>query len=145
MALSRTQGDLDSLKDEIGCETIAVDLSDADAAHQAAEQAGEVHLLFNNAGVSIPQPFLDTTAEAFDKTIAVNVRAAMIVSQVVARRMIERGEGGAIVNLSSQASMVGLADHTEYCATKGALDQLTRVMALDLARTTFASIVSIRP
>lgn len=132
VALSRTQEDLDTLKDEIGCETIVADLSDVKAARQAAEQAGTVHLLVNNAGVSIPQPFLETTAEAFDKTLAVNVRAAMIVSQVVARQMIERDEGGAIVNLSSQASTVALADHTAYCASKGALDQLTRVMALEL-------------
>jgi NAD(P)-dependent dehydrogenase (short-subunit alcohol dehydrogenase family) len=46
--------------------------------------------------------------------------------------MIERGQGGAIVNLSSQSSMVGLLDHTAYCASKGALDQLTRVMAVEL-------------
>jgi NAD(P)-dependent dehydrogenase (short-subunit alcohol dehydrogenase family) len=46
--------------------------------------------------------------------------------------MIARGQGGAIVNLSSQASQVALADHAAYCASKGALDQLTRVMALEL-------------
>src|SRR5918911_4452924 len=92
----------------------------------------EIALLVNNAGVSSPEPFLDTTAEAFDATIAVNVRAALIISQIVAAGMIQRGHGGAIVNVSSQASMVGLADHAAYCASKGALDQLTRVMALEL-------------
>jgi NAD(P)-dependent dehydrogenase (short-subunit alcohol dehydrogenase family) len=86
----------------------------------------------NNAGISLPQSFLETTVEAFDATMAVNVRAALIVSQVVATNMIQRGTGGAIVNLSSQASKVALADHTAYCASKGALDQLTRVMALEL-------------
>lgn len=134
VALSRTQADLDSLASEIGCRGIAVDLADAAAAHDAAVQAGPVDLLVNNAGISVPQPFLETTVEAFDRTLAVNVRAAMVVSQVVARGMIARGKGGAIVNLSSQASMVGLADHTAYCASKGALDQLTRTMALELGR-----------
>jgi L-xylulose reductase len=86
----------------------------------------------NNAGISVPQSFLSASPEAFDRTMAVNVRAAMIVSQVVAAGMIARGQGGAIVNVSSQASMVGLADHATYCASKGALDQLTRVMALEL-------------
>lgn len=132
VAISRTREDLDTLKSATGCETIAADLADPDAARQAAEQAGDVDALVNNAGVSIPQPFLDTTVEAYDKTMDVNVRATIVMSQVVARRMIARGHGGAIVNLSSQASMVGLADHTAYCASKGAVDQLTRVMALEL-------------
>jgi NAD(P)-dependent dehydrogenase (short-subunit alcohol dehydrogenase family) len=132
IALSRTQSDLDSLSEEIGCETIQSDLADADAAKLGAKAAGEIHLLVNNAGISIPQPFLDTTVEAFDDTMAVNVRALMVVAQVVARGMIERGQGGAIVNLSSQASMRGILDHTAYCASKGAVDNLTRVMALEL-------------
>ena len=64
--------------------------------------------------------------------MAVNVRAAMIVAQVVARGLIARGVGGSIVNVSSQSSSRALTDHATYCASKGALDQLTRVMALEL-------------
>jgi len=131
VAISRTQADLDNLRSELGCECIAADLSNADEARNAAEQAGDIDLLVNNAGISVPQSFLQTTPEAFDKTMAVNVRAALIVSQIVAQSMIERG-GGAIVNVSSQASQVALADHAAYCASKGALDQLTRVMAVEL-------------
>jgi L-xylulose reductase len=134
IAVSRTKADLDSLAQEIHCETIVADLANANEARLAAQRAGKVDLLVNNAGISIPQPFLETTADAFDQTIAVNVRAAMVIAQVVVRGMIQRGAGGTIVNLSSQASMVGLADHTAYCASKGALDQLTRVMALELGR-----------
>ncbi len=132
IAISRTAADLESLRQEMGGEMIVADLGDADVARAAASRAGRVDLLVNNAGISIPQSFLETTVEAFDATLAVNVRAALLVSQVVSRGMIERGEGGAIVNLSSQASMVGLLDHAAYCASKGALDQLTRVMALEL-------------
>ena len=91
-----------------------------------------IDLLVNNAGISIPQSFLDTTVDAFDRTMAVNVRAAVIVSQVIARGMIARKFPGVIVNLSSQASKVALQDHTAYCASKGAMDQLTRMMALEL-------------
>lgn len=132
VALSRTQGDLDSLKAEIGCETIHADLTDANDARRAAEDAGEIDLLVNNAGISILQSFLETTVEAFDDVIAVNVRAVLVISQVIARGMIARGRGGAIVNLSSTASSVALRDHTSYCTSKGALDQLTRMMALEL-------------
>jgi L-xylulose reductase len=132
IAISRTADDLETLKQEIACEIITADLADAEVARAAAMQAGRVDLLVNNAGISIPQSFLETSSEAFDMTIAVNVRAALIISQIVVRGMIERGQGGAIVNVSSQSSMVGLADHAAYCASKGALDQLTRVMALEL-------------
>ena len=132
VALSRTRADLDSLASQIDCETISADIGDASQARSAAEQAGIVHLLVNNAGISIPESFLDTSPDSFDQTMAVNVRGAMIVSQVIARGMIDRGQGGAIVNVSSQASQASLTDHTAYCASKGALDQLTRVMALEL-------------
>jgi NAD(P)-dependent dehydrogenase (short-subunit alcohol dehydrogenase family) len=131
VALSRSADDLLSLRAEIGCETIVADLSEAAAAQRAVQAAGEVDLLVNNAGISLPQALLDTTPAAFDQTMAVNARAALVAAQVVARGLIERGRSGAIVNVSSQASSVGLADHAAYCASKGALDQLTRVMALE--------------
>lgn len=139
VAVSRTQADLDALRKEIGCETIQADLADAAQARAAAEKAvalpGGIDLLVNNAGISIPQSFLDTTPDAFDKTMAVNVRAAMIFAQVYARHVIQKkAKGGAIVNLSSQASKAALADHAAYCASKGALDMLNAVMALELGK-----------
>jgi NAD(P)-dependent dehydrogenase (short-subunit alcohol dehydrogenase family) len=142
VAVSRTQADLNALQKEFQCEIIQADLSDAAQTRRAAEQAvsraGGVDLLVNNAGISIPQPFLDTTADAFDKTIAVNTRAAMIFSQVYAKHVIETGKAKsrscAIVNLSSQASKAALADHAAYCASKGALDMLSAVMALELGK-----------
>jgi NAD(P)-dependent dehydrogenase (short-subunit alcohol dehydrogenase family) len=143
VAVSRTQADLDALQTHCECEVITADLSDAAQARAAAEKAvgisGGVDFLVNNAGISLPQPFLETTPEAFDRTMAVNVRAAMIVSQVYAEALIariKRGEarGGAIVNLSSQASKAALADHAAYCASKGALDMLSAVMALELGK-----------
>lgn len=132
VALGRNPDDLATLAAGIGAETIVADLADAAAAHEAAGRAGPIDLLVNNAGLSILQPFLETTTEAFDAIMAVNVRAVLVVSQVVAAGMVARGRGGAIVNLSSQASLVALTDHAAYCASKGALDQLTRVMALEL-------------
>ena len=60
------------------------------------------------------------------------MRAVLNVSQVIARGMVERGTGGTIVNISSQASQAALADHTVYAASKGALDTMSKVMALEL-------------
>lgn len=132
IALSRAQSDLDSLTAEIGGQGIAVDLEDATAARQAAEAAGQVDHLVNCAGITELTPFLETTVEAFDRIMAVNVRAAMVVAQVVARRLVAAGKPGAIVNVGSVASTIGLPDHTSYCASKGAMDSLTMVMAREL-------------
>jgi NAD(P)-dependent dehydrogenase (short-subunit alcohol dehydrogenase family) len=132
VAVSRTASDLESLRADIGGRGLVADLADAAAARAAAAQAGPIDLLVNNAGISVPEPLLATSVEAFDRTMAINVRAALIMTQVVAAGLISRGAPGAVVNVSSQASMVGLADHAAYCASKGALDQLTRVMALEL-------------
>ena len=135
IALSRSQADLDALSDTIPCTTIAVDLADAAAtlaAVQQARQAQPVDLLVNCAGIVALEPFLDTSVDSFNLTMAVNVRAAMIVAQECARSMIARGEGGAIVNVSSMAAQVGTPLHAAYCASKAALDAMTRVMAVEL-------------
>jgi L-xylulose reductase len=132
VAISRAQVDLDTLKAAISCQVIQADLANAEQARQAADSAGEIDLLVNNAGITNLQSFFDTTLEAFDEIMAVNVRAVLVVSQVITRKMVARGTPGAIVNVSSQSSMRALQDHTAYCASKGALDQLTRMMALEL-------------
>lgn len=132
VAVSRTQADLDSLQTETGCSVILADITTPAGAKQAAEVAGDIDLLVNNAGIALLAPFLEVTVEDFDETIAVNLRAALIFSQVVAKSMIARGKGGAIVNVSSQAGVAALHNHASYCASKAGLDHLTRVMALEL-------------
>lgn len=132
VAMSRSAGDLASLEAETGCTSIAVDLADAVATRQAALGAMPVDLLVNCAGTTTLEPFLDVTVEAFDHLIAVNTRAPMIVAQEYARSMVARGEPGAIVNVSSLSSLTGFIDHAAYCASKGALDAMSRVMALEL-------------
>jgi len=138
IALSRTVQHLNTLKDEIeainpgGCTIIACDLSKSSAAREAVQKAGVVDLLVNNAGMNKLAPFLEATDEDWDVVFNTNLKSAFAISQVVARGMVERGKGGAIVNVSSQASVVGLKDHVAYCASKGGMDQLTRTMALEL-------------
>ncbi len=134
VALSRSQADLDALGAETGCATVAVDLADAARTRDAVLSVLPVDLLVNNAGFTELQPALDTTAEVFDLVMAVNCRAPLIVAQEYARDRIARGQGGAIVNVSSISSFIGFADHAAYCASKGALDGLTRVMANEWGR-----------
>lgn len=132
VALSRSAEDLETLGREIACETVACDLSDLSATRAAAEAALPIHGLVNNAGTTELTSFLETSLEEFDHIMTVNTKAAMLIAQVVARDMIARGDSGAIVNVSSTASGLGLADHAAYCASKAALDALTRVMAVEL-------------
>jgi NAD(P)-dependent dehydrogenase (short-subunit alcohol dehydrogenase family) len=122
---------------ECGAEVIAfdrgmADLSDVEATRSAVRSVLPVDLLVNCAGIVELESFLDTSAETFDRTMAVNARAPMIVAQEVARDLIRRCVPGAIVNVSSLAATMGTRDHTAYCASKAALDAITRVMALEL-------------
>lgn len=139
LAVSRTGADLDRLQASLTSEsagrlkTAVVDLSDCQALQQSLESYGDIDFLVNNAGVALISPLLETSAEDFDTTMAVNVRAALVSIQVVARNLIARkANGGAIVNVSSQASMVALPSHTSYCASKAAMDMLTKSTALEM-------------
>ena len=132
VAVSRTEADLKALQKEIGCETIVADLGNATDARRMAEQAGDIDLLVNNAAIAILEPFLEIKVESWEATIAINLRSVVIVSQVVAKRMIERGVPGSIVNVSSMSSFQALPDHAAYAASKAGLDQLSKVMAVEL-------------
>ncbi len=134
IALSRSGDDLHSLRAETGCETIVADLEDAEAAVQALRPLLPVHLLVNNAGIALLQPALETTEAGFFRVMRVNAWAALRMAQAVAGDLVGRGEGGAIVNVSSIAAGVGLADHAAYCASKAALDAITRVLAVEWGR-----------
>ncbi|CAJ1080449.1 L-xylulose reductase-like [Xyrichtys novacula] len=132
-AVTRTQADLNSLVQENASITpVCVDLGDWEATETALKDVGPIDLLVNNAAFPSLQSFLEITPDHFDRSFNVNVKAALQVSQIVARGMKARGSGGSIVNVSSQASQCALRDHTVYCATKAALDMLTKGMALEL-------------
>jgi L-xylulose reductase len=133
VALSRTRADLDSLKAECpSIETCLIDISDWAAAKKVVADLGHFDLLVNSAGVSRIAPFLDVKEEDLDYVFSINFKALFNVSQVVARSMVESKSGGSIVNLSSAASTQSVVDHAVYCSTKGAVDSLTTVMALEL-------------
>jgi len=144
-ALSRTKSDLDELKKELpNIHIVVCDLMDRDETKNAVESCGVIDLLVNNAAIAECQPFLDITPESFSKQFRVNVEATIQVSQIVVRKMIKQNKGGSIVNVSSQASLIGLADHTVYGASKAAIDQITRNMSLELG-THKIRVTSVNP
>jgi NAD(P)-dependent dehydrogenase (short-subunit alcohol dehydrogenase family) len=137
VALSRTEAELLTLVQEIEAKggrarALVCDVTDTAAARAAIDGLERLDVLLNNAGSNQPQPFLEVTEEVLDRLLALNVKAAFVVAQAAARVMARSG-GGAIVNMSSQMGHVGGPQRTVYCATKHAIEGLTKAMAQDLA------------
>jgi NAD(P)-dependent dehydrogenase (short-subunit alcohol dehydrogenase family) len=135
---SRTAAELEALAEAIretggSAEALALDVADVEATQAALAAQPAFHVLVNNAGTNRPAPFLEVSVDDYDAVTDLNVRAAFFVAQGVVRRMIERGVKGSIVNVSSQMGHVGGENRTVYCATKHALEGLTKAMAIDLA------------
>ena len=98
---------------------------------------GEIDVLVNNAAILAAKDFLDLDEKDFDRVIRVNLKGAFLCGQAVARHMVERvkqgDQPGVIVNLSSVNAVFAIANQVPYSASKGGINQLTRVMALSLA------------
>ncbi|MDX1541004.1 MAG: SDR family oxidoreductase, partial [Geminicoccaceae bacterium] len=116
-----------------GAEALAVDVAGVERAREAIEAAGPFDVLVNNAGTARHAPFTEVTLEDYDLVMDLNVRAAFFVAQAVAKGLIDAGRPGSIINVSSQMGHVGGEKRTVYCATKHALEGLTKAMAVELA------------
>lgn len=91
---------------------------------------GRLDILVNNAGLGFNHPALEVNEADWDEMMAVNLKGLFFCCQAAGRIMLEQGHGR-IINMSSQASVVGIRDHAVYCASKGGVNQLTRVLALE--------------
>jgi NAD(P)-dependent dehydrogenase (short-subunit alcohol dehydrogenase family) len=94
---------------------------------------GRIDGVVNSAGIGIEMPFLDTPVDVFDRIVAINLRGTFLVGQSVARAM-RQSQGGSIVNIGSVSSLLGNAARAAYGASKGGVDTLSKVMAIDLAQ-----------
>jgi 2-deoxy-D-gluconate 3-dehydrogenase len=118
------------------CVAIAADMATAEGPGRAAKEAlafGAVNILVNNAAIALIAPLLEATAADWDATMAVNLRAPFLLAQALARSMIKQG-GGKIINISSQAGVIGQDSHAAYGASKGGLNALTKVMCVEWAK-----------
>jgi NAD(P)-dependent dehydrogenase (short-subunit alcohol dehydrogenase family) len=97
-----------------------------------ARTLGCPDVLVNNAGIMRNAPVLDLPLESFDRVIAVNLRGTFVASQVAAKQMVERGKGGAIVNIASTRAFMSEPGTEAYSASKGAIVALTHAMAISL-------------
>jgi NAD(P)-dependent dehydrogenase (short-subunit alcohol dehydrogenase family) len=136
ITISRTGGELDMLCGEIGAaggsaEARPADVTDLDTVRLIIEGLERLDILVNNAGTNIPQPFIDIEEETLDKVMTINFRSAFLVAQAAARKMIPQ-RTGSIIHMSSQMGHVGGAKRTVYCASKHAIEGLTKAMAVEL-------------
>ena len=132
VAAARNASELARLAQETGCEPLVLDVGDAAAIDAAFTSSAPFDGLVNCAGIALLERAIDTTAASFDGVMAVNARGAALVARHVARGMIAAQRKGSIVNVSSQASLVALDNHLSYCASKAAMDAITRVLCIEL-------------
>ena len=134
IASGRNLEALDALKAETGCRSLPFDLASEESVRSALDKLdlwGVVNC--GGFGGEIATP-MDTDIAVFDEVIAINARGALLVTKYAAQSMIRLGKGGSIVNVSSQAGLVALKGHISYGSSKAALDNITRVSALELGR-----------
>ena len=101
---------------------------------EAIGRMGKLDILINNAALFVAAPTVEITRADYDKLFAVNVAGTLFCQQAAARHMIDRGQGGTIINMASQAGRRGEGLVAVYCATKAAVISLTQSAGLDLIR-----------
>jgi NAD(P)-dependent dehydrogenase (short-subunit alcohol dehydrogenase family) len=98
------------------------------------ERFGHVDILVNNAGINIRKPVLEYGLEDWDAVMSLNLRGYFMVAKAVGRHMVERGYGR-VINVTSILGAIGLPNQAAYASSKGAITQLTKVMAIEWARS----------
>jgi NAD(P)-dependent dehydrogenase (short-subunit alcohol dehydrogenase family) len=136
--VARTRAEIDTAATIIretggAADCMELDVTDLAAMSAAIAERAPYHTLVNNAGTNRADRFLDVRVEDFDLIVGLNVRAAFFVAQAVARKLVADGQKGSLINISSQMGLVGAARRSVYCASKWAMEGMTRAMAVDLA------------
>jgi 7-alpha-hydroxysteroid dehydrogenase len=138
---ARTKEQLDEVATDIrqaGRRALVIpcDVNDNEAVAQIAEQTaaelGRIDIVVNNAGGSMPQPFLHTSVKAFERAFHFNVTTAFVLTQAATPYLLETG-AGAVVNISSAMGRLSDRGYVAYGTAKGALAHMTRLLAADLA------------
>lgn len=141
--VSRTRSELDSLAGEIsalGRRAVAItaDATDEASVEAAIEEAvsglGRLDILVNNAGINIRKPVLELPVEDYDRVIATNLRGYFLFARAAGRRLVAQGSGK-VINISSIMGSVALPGQAAYASSKGGVEQLTKVMALEWAQS----------
>jgi NAD(P)-dependent dehydrogenase (short-subunit alcohol dehydrogenase family) len=132
----RTQRDIDDVVRSIGADAFGavIDVTDVtqidEAMNDIRDRAGSIDILVNNAGLGANHRAEDITEADWDSMMDVNLKGLFFCCRAAGRIMLEQGRGR-IINMSSQAGVVGIRNHAVYSATKGGVNMLTKVLALE--------------
>lgn len=139
---SRTMTEIDEVRDEI-CQlgrraaAISADCTDEESCEaliaNTIERMGKLDILVNNAGINVRKPILDLSAAEFDRVLQTNLYGYFYCARAAGRHMVPRGSGK-IINISSMMGRVALPTQGAYASSKGAVEQLTNVLALEWAQ-----------
>ena len=113
-------------------EAVVLDVTDAEAVRAVVAAQDPFDILVNNAGMNRPGPMQAMSVDDYDAVMDVNVRAVYFLTQAVVAKMLDAARGGSIINVSSQMGRVGGLERTVYCASKHAIEGLTRALAIEL-------------
>lgn len=112
---------------------LVLDVSDLEACAKEIAAHGPFEVLINNAGTNRPKPMQDVSEDDFDAVLDLNLKSAFFVAQAVAQGLIEAGKKGSLIHMSSQMGHVGGPNRSLYCASKWAIEGMSKSFALDLA------------
>jgi NAD(P)-dependent dehydrogenase (short-subunit alcohol dehydrogenase family) len=135
--VARTSSEINVVRDNIiksggKAEAIALDITDAKAVQLFFSSQDPFNVLVNNAGMNRPAPLLLTPDADIEAIFSLNVTATFRMAREVARGLVAKNQAGSIINISSQMGHVGSANRTVYCASKHAVEGLTKALAWEL-------------
>lgn len=134
--VARRASKLNDIRDEMHREgwnvkALALDVTDVDATSAAVAAAAPFDILLNAAGLARHSPTVETKPADYDAVSDINVRGAYFLLQAVAKRLIAAGKPGSLMTISSQMAHVGGQERAVYCATKHAVEGMTKAMAIE--------------
>jgi NAD(P)-dependent dehydrogenase (short-subunit alcohol dehydrogenase family) len=135
---SREQDSANQVAERLGSVPVAMDVSDVGSVREGvdrvASELGRLDILVNNAGLNIPQGVFEVDEASWDAVLDTNLKGTFFCAQAAARRMVDGGEGGRIINVASQAGVVGIEERSAYGTSKAGAILLTKVLAIELAQ-----------
>ncbi len=131
---ARSKDELEARAAELKGRAVVMDIADPASVDAAADVIGAPDILVNVAGTNIRKRFEDYTQEEYERILDTNLHGIVRLTQKIGAKMIARGQGGKIINIGSLMSLLGLPYLSIYAISKGALAQLTKVLAAEWGR-----------
>ena len=131
--VARSAAEIEAGADAMSGTAAVLDVSDLAAVNAFFDQRPAFHVLVNNAGTNRPKPMQAVSEADYDAVLDLNLKSAFFVAQCAVRRMLAEGIAGSLIHIGSQMGHVGGVNRSLYCASKWALEGMSKAFALDLA------------